>query len=303
MDGSAPRVMLMVVMVVVVVLVLVVVAEWEAAQVAHMRGMEELLPGLRRLQSHLCPHSLSPDRFWTIYFVLLHARLPPVSLPLLCTPRVTRARDAVLQALQEPRNLQTGTAPAPAEEGATSAQEGREATSGSSVPTAAHSGSQRTAPEVSAGQSSGEVPVPQEELIKDRFDVIVETSASQPEEHPQPEGERPSEEGITPSWSGISPTVGQAEGTVALPEQAKELPAEGSSAATLAPVGAEETKPQVTPVKASSSDDWGLDDSLDELLAAAGEGLGDAVDLDEDLSFSDLEDDDDVDDNGDETGK
>ncbi|CAI6006156.1 unnamed protein product [Closterium sp. NIES-65] len=70
-------------------------------QEEHIEAVEARVPRLVALRMELTPQHLSERRFWKIYFVLLHSRIPPAAAARLSTPPILRARDQVLAALRQ----------------------------------------------------------------------------------------------------------------------------------------------------------------------------------------------------------
>ncbi|XP_015578542.1 uncharacterized protein LOC8283393 isoform X2 [Ricinus communis] len=62
------------------------------AQQEHALAVERLSPRLAALRIELCPGYMSEGCFWKIYFVLLHPRLSKQDAELLSTPQVVEAR-------------------------------------------------------------------------------------------------------------------------------------------------------------------------------------------------------------------
>ncbi|XP_022950151.1 uncharacterized protein LOC111453327 [Cucurbita moschata] len=74
--------------------------ELSDAQQEHALAVEHLVPRLAALRIELCPHYMSEDCFWKIYFVLLHPRLSKHDAEILSTPQILEAR-AQLHELQQ----------------------------------------------------------------------------------------------------------------------------------------------------------------------------------------------------------
>ncbi|CAI0405507.1 unnamed protein product [Linum tenue] len=70
------------------------------AQQEHALTVERLAPRLAALRIELCPGYMSEDCFWKIYFVLLHPRLSKEDALLLSTPQIMEARAMLSQELQ-----------------------------------------------------------------------------------------------------------------------------------------------------------------------------------------------------------
>ncbi|MCE3049625.1 hypothetical protein HAX54_045400 [Datura stramonium] len=67
------------------------------AQQEHALAVERLVPRLSALRIELCPIYMSEAHFWEIYFVLLHPRLDKQDAKLLSTPQVVKARASLAQ--------------------------------------------------------------------------------------------------------------------------------------------------------------------------------------------------------------
>ncbi|WCJ31481.1 BSD domain-containing protein [Euphorbia peplus] len=78
------------------------------AQQEHALAVERLAPRLAALRIELCPGYMSEGCFWKIYFVLLHPRLSKEDAELLSTPQIVEAR-AMLS--YELKNQNTGPKP------------------------------------------------------------------------------------------------------------------------------------------------------------------------------------------------
>lgn len=71
------------------------------AQQEHALAVEQLAPRLPALRIELCPIYMNEARFWEIYFVLLHPRLDKQDAKLLSTPQVVKARASLAQELHK----------------------------------------------------------------------------------------------------------------------------------------------------------------------------------------------------------
>ncbi|KAJ6843909.1 uncharacterized protein M6B38_295015 [Iris pallida] len=71
--------------------------EMSDAQQEHALAVESLAPSLAALRIELCPSHMSENHFWKIYFVLLHSRLNEHDAELLSTPQIVQARAMLLQ--------------------------------------------------------------------------------------------------------------------------------------------------------------------------------------------------------------
>ncbi|BBN19271.1 hypothetical protein MPTK1_8g09240 [Marchantia polymorpha subsp. ruderalis] len=76
-------------------------------QKEHSHALEVAAPGLKALRIELCPNYMSEGRFWLNYFVLLHSRLSPEEAHLLSTSQVLSARASLLRELEK-RGAQSG---------------------------------------------------------------------------------------------------------------------------------------------------------------------------------------------------
>uniref|UniRef100_A0A6M2ENC0 BSD domain-containing protein n=1 Tax=Populus davidiana TaxID=266767 RepID=A0A6M2ENC0_9ROSI len=70
------------------------------AQQEHALAVERLAPRLAALRIELCPGYMSEGCFWKIYFVLLHPRLTKHDAQLLSTPQIVEARAMLSHELQ-----------------------------------------------------------------------------------------------------------------------------------------------------------------------------------------------------------
>ncbi|KAJ8769284.1 hypothetical protein K2173_002488 [Erythroxylum novogranatense] len=71
------------------------------AQQEHALAVERLAPRLGALRIELCPGYMSESGFWKIYFVLLHPRLSKEDALLLSTPQIMEARAMLSHELQK----------------------------------------------------------------------------------------------------------------------------------------------------------------------------------------------------------
>ncbi|XP_058778091.1 uncharacterized protein LOC131652291 [Vicia villosa] len=69
------------------------------AQQEHALAVEHLAPRLAALRMELCPGYMSDGCFWKIYFVLLHPKLSKNDAVFLSTPHIMEARASLTQAL------------------------------------------------------------------------------------------------------------------------------------------------------------------------------------------------------------
>lgn len=74
--------------------------EMSDAQQEHAMMIEHLAPRLAALRFELCPCHMSESYFWKVYFVLLHSRLNKHDAEILSTPQVMEARAKWMQELQ-----------------------------------------------------------------------------------------------------------------------------------------------------------------------------------------------------------
>ncbi|KAI5063736.1 hypothetical protein GOP47_0022283 [Adiantum capillus-veneris] len=74
--------------------------EMSAAQKKHLDALEIACPSLSVLKTELCPDCITENRFWKIYFILLHSRLSETDALLLSTPKIMQARGHLSQKLQ-----------------------------------------------------------------------------------------------------------------------------------------------------------------------------------------------------------
>ncbi|XP_028105994.1 uncharacterized protein LOC114305071 [Camellia sinensis] len=74
------------------------------AQKEHASTVEDLVPNFAALRHQTCS-SLSEEKFWMIYFILLLPRLHEHDAKLLSTPEIVEARRILLQKLYENRNV------------------------------------------------------------------------------------------------------------------------------------------------------------------------------------------------------
>ncbi|KAJ4844192.1 hypothetical protein Tsubulata_000865 [Turnera subulata] len=70
------------------------------AQQEHALAVERLAPRLAALRMELCPGYMSDGCFWKIYFVLVHPRLTKQDAELLSTPQIVEAREMLSQGLK-----------------------------------------------------------------------------------------------------------------------------------------------------------------------------------------------------------
>ncbi|XP_008812106.1 uncharacterized protein LOC103723077 [Phoenix dactylifera] len=75
--------------------------EMSDAQQEHALAIERLAPRLAALRIELCPSHMNEGCFWKIYFVLLHSRLNKHDAELLSTPQIMETRSMLLQ---DPQN-------------------------------------------------------------------------------------------------------------------------------------------------------------------------------------------------------
>uniref|UniRef100_J3N915 BSD domain-containing protein n=1 Tax=Oryza brachyantha TaxID=4533 RepID=J3N915_ORYBR len=75
------------------------------AQQDHALAVESVAPELADLRIELCPSHMSEGCFWKIYFVLLHPKLTKDDADLLSTPQILEARKMLSHNLQHESNL------------------------------------------------------------------------------------------------------------------------------------------------------------------------------------------------------
>ncbi|CAO2146992.1 unnamed protein product, partial [Urochloa humidicola] len=86
------------------------------AQQDHALAVESVAPELADLRIELCPSHMSEGCFWKIYFVLLHPKLRKEDAEILSTPQILEARDKLSHDLQYQTKLQSSnedTVPVP----------------------------------------------------------------------------------------------------------------------------------------------------------------------------------------------
>ncbi|XP_010530472.1 PREDICTED: uncharacterized protein LOC104807058 [Tarenaya hassleriana] len=77
------------------------------AQRGHALAIECLAPRLAALRIELCPCHMSVGYFWKVYFVLLHSRLNKYDAEILSSPQVMEARALWMKELQKQTNSET----------------------------------------------------------------------------------------------------------------------------------------------------------------------------------------------------
>ncbi|CAN6363152.1 unnamed protein product [Urochloa humidicola] len=77
------------------------------AQQDHALAVESVAPELADLRIELCPSHMSEGCFWKIYFVLLHPKLRKEDAEILSTPQILEARGKLSQDLQYQTKLQS----------------------------------------------------------------------------------------------------------------------------------------------------------------------------------------------------
>ncbi|KAM0828058.1 hypothetical protein ACQ4PT_067789 [Festuca glaucescens] len=77
------------------------------AQQDHALAVESVAPELADLRIELCPGHMSEGCFWKIYFVLLHPKLTKEDAELLSTPQVLEAREQLSQNFQYQTKLES----------------------------------------------------------------------------------------------------------------------------------------------------------------------------------------------------
>ncbi|GBG71038.1 hypothetical protein CBR_g8337 [Chara braunii] len=78
--------------------------ELSPAQERHIKALEYECPRLVALRMELCSNYMTESHFWKIYFVLLHSRLSEREAALLSTPQVVEARLRLIEALKNKKN-------------------------------------------------------------------------------------------------------------------------------------------------------------------------------------------------------
>lgn len=73
------------------------------AQKEHALAIQHIAPRLAALRIELCPFHMSENYFWKVYFVLLHSRLNKLDADILSTPQVMEARAMWMQELHKQR--------------------------------------------------------------------------------------------------------------------------------------------------------------------------------------------------------
>nr|CAB3490041.1 unnamed protein product [Digitaria exilis]CAB3490059.1 unnamed protein product [Digitaria exilis] len=77
------------------------------AQQDHALAVESVAPELADLRIELCPSHMSESCFWKIYFVLLHPKLGKEDAEILSTPQILEARGKLSHDLQYQTKLQS----------------------------------------------------------------------------------------------------------------------------------------------------------------------------------------------------
>ncbi|KAK9947510.1 hypothetical protein M0R45_003130 [Rubus argutus] len=77
------------------------------AQREHAATVEQLIPGFADLRVTVC-NSMTEEKFWMVYFLLLLPRLNEDDFELLSTPKIIEARDVLLHKLQK-KNTEVDT--------------------------------------------------------------------------------------------------------------------------------------------------------------------------------------------------
>ncbi|KAK3120306.1 hypothetical protein QOZ80_9AG0685450 [Eleusine coracana subsp. coracana] len=78
------------------------------AQQDHALAVESVAPELADLRIELCPSHMSEGCFWMIYFVLLHPKLTKEDVEILSTTQILEARKSLSHDLQYQTKLQSG---------------------------------------------------------------------------------------------------------------------------------------------------------------------------------------------------
>ncbi|RLM57995.1 uncharacterized protein C2845_PM18G09320 [Panicum miliaceum] len=79
------------------------------AQQDHALAVESVAPELADLRIELCPSHMSEGCFWKIYFVLLHPKLTKEDAEILSTPQILEARGRLSHDLQYQMKLQSSS--------------------------------------------------------------------------------------------------------------------------------------------------------------------------------------------------
>ncbi|KQJ88201.1 uncharacterized protein LOC100839640 [Brachypodium distachyon] len=77
------------------------------AQQDHALAVESMAPELADLRIELCPSHMSEACFWMIYFVLLHSKLTKEDAELLSTPQILEAREKLSEDLRYQEKLES----------------------------------------------------------------------------------------------------------------------------------------------------------------------------------------------------
>ncbi|ESQ45554.1 hypothetical protein EUTSA_v10010387mg [Eutrema salsugineum] len=227
--------------------------EMTDAQYEHALAVDRLASSLSALRIELCPSYMSENCFWRIYFVLMHPKFSKHDALLLSTPQVLESRALLSHELLHKRNKATVMVPESSDTGAASAS-----VEPLSLPT-------NSPPE--------RKPEPEPELVKTISVEAIhssETSEFETEKH----------------------TI-----------ESKEIQVVDKPVIEERPAPAHHDKPVQSPVTGSSprvidvqvdddADDWLKDEDNAGTVNSTG-ATKHVVDEDEDVSFSDLEEDDD----------
>ncbi|XP_065873121.1 uncharacterized protein [Euphorbia lathyris] len=230
------------------------------AQQEHALAVERLAPRLAALRIELCPGYMSEGCFWKIYFVLLHPRLSKQDAELLSTPQIVEARGMLSHEL---KNQNKGTKPEWTESGASGSRETADLPHevSLSVPSSDYSESVPSKKPVFEGPPvTFSEKTPENEALPSGFKDEIES-----EKHPIQSTEIQIVDKAVVEESSVNHNQNQ------------HIPI---------------TTSKVLEEKYDDTDDW-LKEESSEVVGTSGGAVH--IENDEDVSFSDLEDDDDVD--------
>lgn len=225
------------------------------AQQEHALAVERLSPRLASLRIELCPGYMSEDCFWKIYFVLVHPRLSKHAADILSTPDILEARAMLSHVLWKEAKQNPMTEQNELEVGPSHSNEVPELPRGESLPVPSGP-SHAPSESVTPGTSTGEEAP---SIDSDDFET---------EKHPFQSMEMPV----------IDKSVIEEE---PVHHQGKSQPMPSSSSSILDEKFEDD----------GDGDDW-LKEENSEIVSMGGTPI--PLANDEDVSFSDLEDDDDV---------
>lgn len=224
------------------------------AQQEHALAVERLVPRLAALRIELCPQHMSENCFWKIYFILLHPRLSKDDAQLLSTPQIVEARAMLAHELKNRTKGQSESV---------------------------HSGSGASYLDKTAGSGTYDLSGSAELAQKDTLSV---PSCEQPESVP-----------LKTSALEFAPADSETEKH---PVQSTEMQAVDKSVIKEEPVEMAKHKKstfdsshEVVEVKFEDHDDDWLKEENSEMVGVSGSTMH--LGNDEDVSFSDLEEEDD----------